>query len=152
PSSWTSARPRTMPSWSSTSTPRPPLRFICCRRRAGGGAAGNRAGPTLLRRRRQGVEYYVDHSGDAFYLVTNTNDPAGEGRAAMPSSETRAGEYQLVRVPQRRRRERRDRPRQGACAPSLEGIADAPWEEVPCGEGRGNVQEMDLFRDHCVLY
>lgn len=43
----------------------------------GGGDSDNienahcRRSPTLLRRRQQGVEYYVDHAGDSFYLVTN---------------------------------------------------------------------------------
>lgn len=109
--------------------------------------AGAGAGPTLLRRRRQGVEYYVDHAGDAFYLVTNSppsvDDVDGaRGGWSGAATATRAGEYHLVRV--------RHPP---GLAGSLEGIADMPWQPVPHGgDGGGTVQEMDLFKDHCVLY
>ena len=101
---------------------------------------GSGIGPTLLRRRRQGIEYYVDHSGDAFYLVTNSPGSKNGGSdviaerggdaaavaSAEPSAEpsvgaTAAGEYCLVRV------------RQPWGVDSLEGIADAPWEAVSYG-------------------
>ncbi|CAM9946155.1 unnamed protein product [Ectocarpus sp. 12 AP-2014] len=122
------------------------------------------AGPTLLRRRRQGVEYYVDHSGDAFYIVTNSppskNVGVGDrhGRSGTPrSSAVDAGEYRLVRVPLQQQQQQPGRGgRRGdassSSSSSLEGVADVPWEAVPCGRHPGTVQEMDLFRDHCVLY
>lgn len=116
------------------------------------------ADPTLLRRRRQGVEYYVDHSGDAFYIVTNSPPSKNgtgvgdrHGRSETPrSSSVDGGEYRLVRVPL----QQQPGPggRRGDASSSLEGVADVPWEAVPCGRHPGTVQEMDLFRDHCVLY
>lgn len=173
--------------------------------------------PTLLRRRQPGVEYYVDHCGDAFYFVTNscpstTEAHVGSGgggsvgenvsgsdscnsQGAVPAART-AGEYRLVRI------------RQPGGAASLEGIAEALWESFPLSGGTvvlsashektaaqaadgvgdggasrapavvaaveavedgrgvdaagektassapraGTIQEMDLFREHCVLY
>ncbi|CAN0008226.1 unnamed protein product [Ectocarpus fasciculatus] len=117
------------------------------------------AGPTLLRRRRQGVEYYVDHSGDAFYLVTNSppsrnggvGDRQGQRETPTPSA-AHAGEYRLVRVPLQQQQLGPGGRRGDASSSSLEGVADVPWEAVPCGRHPGTVQEMDLFRDHCVLY
>ncbi|CAM9320550.1 unnamed protein product [Ectocarpus sp. 6 AP-2014] len=120
------------------------------------------AGPTLLRRRRQGVEYYVDHSGDAFFIVTNSPPSKNggvedrHGRSGTPrSSAVDAGEYRLVRVPLQQQQHPGRGGRGGdasSCSSSLEGVADVPWEAVPCGRLPGTVQEMDLFRDHCVLY
>lgn len=104
----------------------------------------HRAGPALLlRRRQQGVEYYVDHAGDAFYIVTNS-PPSGAGDGQNEAA-TGVGEYRLVRVRQPPGRRR-------GSASSLEGVADAPWEALPCGGDGCTIQEMDLFRSHCVLY
>ena len=125
-----------------------------------GGAAGGvdvGAAPTLLRRRRPGVEYYVDHAGDAFYLVTNSppsidDVDVGAARDGRTGAVPGAGEYRLVRV--------RHPPGLAGGASCLEGIADAPWQPVLHGKidggggggGGGTVQEMDLFKDRCVLY
>lgn len=76
--------------------------------------ARNGAGPALLRRRQQGIEYYVDHCGSAFYAVTNS--PPSEGSEGLDIDY--AGEYRLVRV------------KQPWGNKSLEGIADARWEPV----------------------
>lgn len=75
-------------------------------------------GPVLLRRRQDGVEYYVDHSGDAFYLVTNSSLSTGGDFSVEGDAASDTGEYRLVRL------------RQTFGAFSLEGIADAPWEPV----------------------
>ncbi len=114
-----------------------------------GSGSGGRLGAdlALLRRRQRGVEYYVDHSGDAFYLVTNSplsNPDGARGQDGHAGADCDAGEYRLVRV--------RQPPGQKGSVPSLEGIADSPWETLPSGENGGTIQEMDLFKDHCVLY
>ncbi|CAN0066096.1 unnamed protein product, partial [Choristocarpus tenellus] len=116
--------------------------------------------PVLLRQRQAGVEYYVDHSGDAFYIVTNSphGEDQGEGMPevgmgaasgvmAMPLEEIR--EYHLVRL------------NQAGKGPSLDGLREAPWEVVlksgrggggACRDDDGTIDDMDLFRNHCVLY
>lgn len=101
------------------------------------------AGPALLRRRQQGVEYYVDHAGDSFYIVTNSPPPGVKD--GQSEEATGAGEYRLVRV-------RQPPGRRKGSASSLNGVADAPWETVPCGRAGCTIQEMDLFKRHCVLY
>lgn len=115
---------------------------------------GNRS-PTLLRRRRRGVEYYVDHYDNAFYVVTNS--------LKWRREENEVGEYQLVRVRQ----------------PGNDSVLvdEVPWEPVygcsahdmlegsrrenrvrmdnfAAGSERasGLIQEMDLFKGKCLLY
>lgn len=170
---------------------------------------------TLLRRRQQGVEYYVDHCGDSFYVVTNSPTLEGasdRGASKAPTSlrESRGdgegppgnvGEYRLIQI------------QQPGGSSSLEGIGDVPWKAVSTcrdfeisssvsngnapsnleheanvftqrsetrdggnsqgrctgdgaisttsgggsesstgGFGCGTIEEMDVFREHCVLY
>jgi oligopeptidase B len=62
------------------------------------------AAPRMIEPRRPGVEYYVDHRADAFYLLVNS-DPAG----------ARAENFRLVR-----------RPMTGAAADDVELLAHRP--------------------------
>lgn len=115
---------------------------------------GNRS-PTLLRRRRRGVEYYVDHYGDAFYVVTNSPQWSKE--------ENEVGEYQLVRV----RQPGNDcvlidevpwEPVRGCSSPDkLEGSRNdnrVRIDDFAAGSERpsGLIHEMDLFKGKCLLY
>lgn len=85
-------------------------------------SSSSSSSPTLLRHRRRGVEYYVDHYGDAFYVVTNSPKWRGEENVEGDDGEAAngVGEYHLVRV------------RQPGNDGVLEGIDKAPWEPV-CG-------------------
>ena len=84
--------------------------------------------PRLIEPRRQGVEYYVDHRGDAFYLLINS-DSGGE---TADGSTAPAENFRLVR-----------RPVGGSTADDIELVAhriDVKLENV------------ELFADHLVVW
>ncbi|CAM9870072.1 unnamed protein product, partial [Sphacelaria rigidula] len=109
------------------------------------GSSSSDCSPVLLRKRKQGVEFYVDHAVHTFYLITNSPPERERGICCNENVDTIGGaeEYRLVRLRQPR----------GKDGPCLRGIADEPWESRQAGghEG-GTIEEMDLFREHCVLY
>lgn len=96
------------------------------------GAEADAAGvgsPRLFRPRRPGIQYFVDHGEDAFFVVAN---------------DTPGGEYGLYTLPT------------GALGP--EGAAASAWRPYVSsssdgGDGSGSsIEDIDLFKDFCVLY
>lgn len=82
--------------------------------------------PRLFCPRRPGVQYFVDHGEDAFFIVANA-EPGGEyGLYTLPTQE--AGALSSLWRP---------------CS-SHDGGVD--------GSSSSSIEDMDLFRGYCVLY
>ncbi len=96
---------------------------------AAGGAAAGETSPRLFCPRRPGIQYFVDHGGESFFIV---------------ASEGPGEEYCLYTLPTG----------EGAVGASSLPSSSSSWRRcLPAGdEDRSSIEDMDLFQRFCVLY
>lgn len=103
--------------------------------------------PRLFRKRQSGVQYFVDHGGGFFFVVTNAR-VTGAGKGNDAASRTEPGEYRLMLCPTA------DTSQWTPCsfAETTEACGDVVMGRGGSQDKGGSIEDMDLFHDHCVLY
>eukprot|EP00624_Nannochloropsis_granulata_P004669 evm.model.NODE_33510_length_18588_cov_30.463848.4 len=129
-----------------------------------GGKEGGREDdfePVLFRKRKVGVQYFVEHGGGLFWVVTNEKEKQEEDEQKEEGGKEEDGEYRLITYPTG------DTSRLAPCVFAEEEVSSMSRSSSSssCSSGgissrvsgisngsSSSIEDIDLFHDHCVLY